>query len=106
MQTPTPRFHEWLAAEKKAHAAERELYALMVKSSRDTSAPPLREQVDAARALRRRAHALFDDAMQEMKELSESLHHRRILTTEAPRESEPQRRSSGDNDPSASSHAP
>lgn len=79
MQADTPKFKEWLAAEKAAHAAERKLRAAMLQFETDRSAPPLDEMVANTRALRARAHALFDGAMQELKELADSLHHRRLL---------------------------
>ena len=83
MQTETPKFHAWLAAEKEAHEAERQLHAEMLQFAGSASPAPLGDVVLVARAKRLRAHALFDAAMQELKELAESLHHRKILTTGA-----------------------
>ena len=84
MQTETPRFHAWLAAEKEAHEAERQLHAEMLQYARSESPAPPGDLVLVARAKRLKAHALFDEAMQELKVLAESLHHRKILTTGAP----------------------
>jgi hypothetical protein len=81
MQVETPRFHAWLAAEKEAHEAERRLHAEMLRFARSASPEPLSDVVLVARAKRLKAHALFGDAMQELKELARSLHHRQILTT-------------------------
>ena len=81
MQPDTPKFKAWLAAEKAAHEAERELHAAMFQCSRYSGTPPLDQTVRSARALRMIANSLFDDAMHEMKDLAESLHHRRILET-------------------------
>lgn len=83
MQTETPKFHAWLAAEKEAHEAERQLHAEMLQFARSASPAPLGDVVLVARAKRLKAHALFDEAMQELKDLAESLHHRKILTTGA-----------------------
>jgi hypothetical protein len=83
MQTETPKFHAWLAAEKEAHEAERHLHAEMLQFAASTSPAPLPAVVLVARAKRAKAHALFDDAMQELKELAMALHHRKILTTGA-----------------------
>ena len=81
MQTETPKFKEWLAAEKEAQAAELELHAAMPRFARGTSGPPVDELVRATRAKRTTAHRLFDAAMLELRGLAESLHHRRIVTT-------------------------
>lgn len=78
----TPRFNEWLAAEKEASAAERVLHREMLESARGGPAPQP-DFVLAARAKRAKAHWLFDEAMQELKALAESLHHRRIQTRRA-----------------------
>lgn len=83
MQIDTPKFHAWLAAEKDAHAAERQLHAQMLEFARSGSPAPLPDLVLVARAKRVKAHALFEDAMQELKALAQSLHHRKILTTGA-----------------------
>lgn len=79
MQTETPKFHAWLAAEKEAHEAERELHAHMLQFARSACPAPLPDAVLVARAKRAKAHVLFDDAMQELKEKAKSLHHRQIL---------------------------
>ena len=79
-QPHTPKFKEWLAAEKAAHDAECELHAAMLRFARTSSEPPSPQVVLAVQAKRAKAHALFADAMQELKEVAESLHHRRILT--------------------------
>ena len=83
MQTETPKFHAWLAAEKEAHEAERALHAAMLQFARSATAAPLADVVLVARAKRLEAHALFHDAMEELKEVAKSLHHRQILTTGA-----------------------
>lgn len=83
MQTQTPKFHAWLAAEKEAQEAERQLHGEMLQFARSASPAPLVDVVLVARAKRARAHALFDGAMQELKEIAQSLHHRQILTTGA-----------------------
>lgn len=79
MQPQTPRFNEWLAAEKEASAIERNLHREMLASARGGPAPGA-DLVLIARARRAKAHWLFDEAMREMKTLAESLHHRRIDT--------------------------
>lgn len=83
----TPRFNEWLAAEKDAAAAERALHREMLDSVRGGPAPQP-ELVLTARAKRAKAHWLFDEAMHELKTLAESLHHRRIETRPASLNSE------------------
>lgn len=75
----TPRFSEWLLAEKDASEAERELHREMIKSATG-GAPPAIEKVLTARAKRAKAQWLFDEAMHEMKNLAVSLHHGRIDT--------------------------
>ncbi|HET9644561.1 MAG TPA: hypothetical protein VFP68_14685 [Burkholderiaceae bacterium] len=79
MRTETPKFNEWLSAEAEAQAAERQLLALMLQYERNDSAPTLDKFLLSIQAQRARAHRLFDEAMQELKLLGESLHHRRIL---------------------------
>jgi hypothetical protein len=104
MQAETHKFKEWLSAEKEAQAAERELYAVMLQFGQGTSALPLDERVQSARMLRARAHSLFDQAMQEMKDLTASLHHRRILpaaATRVPSRSGPREDGSDSGAPSA-----
>lgn len=81
----TPRFHAWRAAEREAQDAERRLHDAMLRSARSTSAPGLEELARSARALRQRAHELFEDAMEEMKTVAASLHHRRVLGPHSPR---------------------
>lgn len=83
MQTQTPKFHAWRAAEKDAQQAERALHAAMLQFARSATPAPLADVVLVARAKRVKAHALFDDAMEELKEVARSLHHRQILTTGA-----------------------
>lgn len=82
MQPQTPRFQEWLAAEKAASEAERQLHRQMLESAGGGSAPDA-ELVLAARTKRAKAQWLFDEAMLEMKTLAESLSHRRIDTRPA-----------------------
>jgi hypothetical protein len=79
MRTETPKFKEWLSAEAEAQAAERQLLALMLQYERNGSAPTLDMLLPSVQAHRVRAHGLFDEAMQELKIIAESLHHRRIL---------------------------
>lgn len=74
MQPETPKFSRWLAAEKEAHLAERELHEAMLQFAGDRGGAPSAHAVLSVRAKRARAHALFDDAMQELKSLAESLH--------------------------------
>lgn len=88
MQSPTPKYTEWLAAEKDAQAAERELHAEMLRAARGASTPRLASLVLIARAKRAQAHSLFDAAMQELKSLAASLHHRRIDPRPAPSSAE------------------
>ena len=76
MPTKTPLFDAWRQAEQAASAAEHELYALMVRVKNTGETRHLREQGNAVKLLRQRAHVLFDDAMREMKSLADSLHHR------------------------------
>ncbi|HEX7686592.1 MAG TPA: hypothetical protein VF453_02745 [Burkholderiaceae bacterium] len=78
MRVQTHRFDAWREAERTAHAVERALYLLQVRSpGRDS--PELQALTQLAGQLRARARGLFDEAMLEMKELAESLHHRRVL---------------------------
>lgn len=79
MQAQTPRFNEWLAAEKDASEIERKLHHQMLESARGGPAPDT-ELLLLARAKRAKAHWLFDEAMRELKTLAESLHHRRLET--------------------------
>jgi hypothetical protein len=72
MHSQTPRFDEWLAAEKDASKAERKLHGEMLKSATGGGAPNV-ELVVVARAKRDEAQRLFDEAMQEMKALAGSL---------------------------------
>jgi hypothetical protein len=74
MQPATPRFRQWLAAERDAHLAERELHEAMLQFAGDMAVAPTAQAVIAVRAKRARAHALFDPAMQELKSLAASLH--------------------------------
>ena len=83
MRTETPHFNAWLAAEQSAQAAERELHAAMLNFVDSPSEPLLPDMILAARARRAEANALFELAIQEMKTLAESLHHRRIVTSSA-----------------------
>ena len=82
MQPHTPKFNDWLAAEKDASETERMLHQEMLASARGGPAPEA-DLVLMARAKRAKAHWLFDQAMQDMKTLAESLHHRRIDTRPA-----------------------
>jgi hypothetical protein len=72
----TPLFNEWRDAESAARSAERELYEKMLCTARGGPAPEL-ELIRAVADRRAKAHSLFDAAMQEMKQLAESLHHQR-----------------------------
>ena len=74
MQPETPRFRQWLAAERDAHLAERELHEAMLQFAGDMGLAPTAQAVVAVHAKRARAHALFDPAMQELKLLAASLH--------------------------------
>lgn len=78
MQPQTPKFNSWLAVEKEAQAAERKLHAEMRKSAIGASAAGLADLALIAQTERAKAQSLFDDAMQELKTLAASLHHRRI----------------------------
>jgi hypothetical protein len=80
MQTTTPKFQAWLDAENAAQVAERELYEVMLASFRGTSGPPTAEATATARALRKDAHRLFDEAMLEMKQLAQTLQFPQIAT--------------------------
>lgn len=82
MQHQTPRFNEWLRAEKDASEMERQLHREMLASARGGPAPDV-ELVLRARAQRAMAQWLFDEAMREMKTLAESLHRRPIDTRPA-----------------------
>ena len=88
MQLDTPRFSEWLAAERDAYAAECELHSFVIRLSTGSSDHHLTERVLRTREKRATAHSLFEGAMQEMKACAEWLHYRRILGTgsEAPEE--------------------
>lgn len=77
MQPQTPRFSEWLAAEKDASEMERKLHREMLNAVGGGATPDV-ELVLSARAKRARAQWLFDEAMQELKNVAESLHHSRI----------------------------
>lgn len=77
MQPQTPKFNDWLAAEKEASEMERKLHRDMLGSAGGGPAPDA-DLVLIARAKRAKAQWLFDEAMREMKTLAESLHHRRI----------------------------
>ena len=79
MQPSTPRFQEWLAAEKDASEAERELHRQMLNAARGRCVPDA-DLVQSVHAKRATAQCLFHEAMQELKTLAESLHHRRINT--------------------------
>ncbi|NML44105.1 hypothetical protein HHL11_10120 [Ramlibacter sp. G-1-2-2] len=83
MQTETPKFQAWFAAEKEAREAERKLHAQMLQFARGTSAAPLADVVLLARSKRAMAHALFDEAMQELDAIARSLHHRQLFPTGA-----------------------
>ena len=85
MQTETPKFHAWLDAEKDAQAAERELHAVMLQFAFSATNPPLEALVLSVRAKRARAHQLFDEAMQELKVLADSLRYQQVLTSGATR---------------------
>lgn len=91
MQPQTPKYTEWLAAEKDAQAAERELHAEMLRAARGISTSRLASLALIARAKRAQAHSLFDAAMQELKSLAESLHHGRIDPRPAPSSGEADR---------------
>lgn len=80
MQPPSPKFTEWLVVERDAQAAERELHAEMLKAATGGSTPGLTDIALIAQAKRARAHALFGEAMQELKMLAESHHPDRIHT--------------------------
>lgn len=82
MQLPTPRFNEWLVAEKDASEVERKLHRDMLDSAAGGPAPDT-DLVLIARAKRAKAQWLFDEAMREMKTLAESLRHRQIDTRTA-----------------------
>lgn len=85
MQSESPKLKAWLTAEADAQAAERELHEAMLRS-RDNDPPGLLEPIVArARAKRDLAGALFDDAMQELKDLAESRHHPRVPVAHTPR---------------------
>ena len=77
----TPRFHEWIAAERAAQEAEGRWHRAQLAFARDEGPPP--PSLLEAEALRKRqhAHALFQPAMDEMRTLAQSLHHRELLGT-------------------------
>lgn len=75
MPIQSPKFNEWLLAEREAQAAEREVYALIIELARSNAVPP-EEKLACAREKRARARSLFTEAMHEMKELVHSLHRR------------------------------
>jgi len=83
VQPHFPRFHEWLLAEEDASEAERKLHRQMLESAHGGPAPNA-DLVRAARAKRAKAHWLFDEAMQEMKAIAESLRYRRMETRPSP----------------------
>jgi hypothetical protein len=74
MQPETPNFRRWLAAEKEAHASERDLHEAMLQFAGDMGHAPTAQAVLAVQAKRARAHALFEDAIHELKSLAEALH--------------------------------
>lgn len=74
------KFREWRAAEAAAQAAERQLLKMMLQAEQEGCAHQLDKAAQSAHALRVRAHALFEEAMQELEAVAESLHHRRILS--------------------------
>lgn len=73
-----PRFDEWLVAEKDASLAERPLYRQMFDAAATGGPGPDEGLVLIARTKRAKARMLFRGAMQEIKSLAESLHHRHV----------------------------
>lgn len=79
MPTRSPKFNEWLLAERDAQAAEREVYALIIQLARSNAVPP-EEKLARAREKRASARGLFPEAMHETRELAHSLHYRHTPT--------------------------
>lgn len=77
---PETKFDEWVAAERVAGAAERELYAALLDPAPSMATQLLDNQARFARAKRATAHILFKEAMQEMRAITAALHHRRVVT--------------------------
>lgn len=88
---PTPRFHEWIAAERAAQEAEARLYRARLAFARDEAPPPSSLLESEALRKREQAHSLFGPAMDEMRTFAQSLHHRQVLGT-LPPEDEARRR--------------
>lgn len=80
MLLPSPKFTEWLAVERDAQAAERELHAEMFKAATGAASPDLTDIALTAQAKRAKAQVLFGEAMQELKTLAESHFPGRIHT--------------------------
>lgn len=78
MRTEIPKFKAWIAAERKAQAAERELHVALRRSLFNSSVPS-QELHSAALESRSAAQQLFPEAMQEIKDVAESLRSERVL---------------------------
>lgn len=79
MPLPNPKFRAWLQADQAAQAVERQLHEQLIRSGFCGDPNALKSQAQTTKALREQANALFDEAMREMKDLAEALHHRRVL---------------------------
>lgn len=76
MRLDTPNFHRWLATEKQLQQAERQLWRVILAREGESPSKPPPALVAEVASLRAEVHALFSEAMHEMRQVSQSLHHR------------------------------
>jgi hypothetical protein len=66
MPMQTPRFRKWQAAELAAQAVESEIRKRILESEHERQALDMHDELVFAAQLRRDAHALFLEAMEEL----------------------------------------
>jgi len=79
MPIETPRFRKWQAAEQAAQAVERSIRELIDEASAHGGHADIFDEMAFASELRRHAHRLFLDAMEELDGVVSSLNHRAVL---------------------------
>ena len=84
MHPRAPIFESWLQAERSAQAAERDLRSAILRCAKGEGPPPKRRLVQRAAGRRRTASCLFAQAMQELKEIADSLHYRNVDCSRPP----------------------
>jgi len=79
MPLETPRFRKWQAAELAAQAVERSIREQIDAAAADGGHAEIGDELAFASELRRHAHRLFLEAMEELDDVVSSLNHRALI---------------------------